>query len=143
MYATIKALQGWRGKVTINNIRVSRPDPGIKNSLLGMVEFCHQVLNDVQNHGVQDGSLEATFDFSKAMPSCNDTINIDVNGIGSAWLLFLAVHPVLLYTTCVKTVTIHGGTDVFFFKKGRDLSTDLNASYSLRGAGMGAKHQYA
>jgi hypothetical protein len=125
MYATIKALQGWRGKVTINNIRVSRPAPGIKNSLLGVVEFCHQVLNDVQDHGVQDGSLEATFDFSKAVPSYIDTINIDVNGVGSAWLLFLAVHPVLLYTPYVKMVTIHGGTDVFFFKKGKDLSQTL------------------
>jgi len=125
MYATIKALQGWRGKVTINNIRASRPDPGIKNSLLGMVDFCHQVLDDVQHHGVQDGSLDATFDFSKAAPTLVDTINIDVNGVGSAWLLFLAVHPVLLYATSVKTVTIHGGTDVFFFKKGRDLSQTL------------------
>jgi len=125
MYATIKALQGWRGKVTITNIRAARPAPGIKNSLLGVVEFCHRVLNDVQDHGVQDGSLEATIDFTEANPSYIDTIDINIDGVGSAWLLFLAVHPVLLHAPYVTTVTICGGTDVFFFKKGKDLSQTL------------------
>lgn len=43
MYATINALNGWRGKITINNIRTTRPKPGIKNSLFGIVDFCNQV----------------------------------------------------------------------------------------------------
>lgn len=114
MYATIRALKGWRGRVTIEKIRVSRPKPGVKNSLFGIVEFCQQVLDGVVTEGVTDGSLTATFDFSDARPAEREECHVVVNGIGSAWLLFLAVHPVLLHSPHIKRVTIHGGTDVFF-----------------------------
>lgn len=117
MYATIAALDGWRGTLTINNIRTTRPKPGVKNSLFGIVEFCQQVLHGVKAEGLSDGSLSVTLDFAQATPTEHTEIHIDVNGVGSAWLLFLAVHPILLHAHNVMTVTIHGGTDVFFRKK--------------------------
>lgn len=117
MYATIAALDGWRGTLMVNNIRTTRPKPGIKNSLFGIVDFCKQILHGVEIDGMEDGSLSAKFDFSHAIPAEHTEIYIDVNGVGSAWLLFLAVHPILLHARNVKVVTIHGGTDVFFKKK--------------------------
>lgn len=124
MYATIAVLDGWRGTLTINNIRSTRPKPGIKNSLLGIVGFCKQVLDGVETVGIIDGSLTAYFNFRNARQSLQTSINIDINGVGSAWLLFLAVHPVLLHplTNHVHTVTIHGGTDVYFPKKKNTLT---------------------
>lgn len=117
MYATIAALNGWRGKLTINNIRMTRPKPGIKNSLFGIVDFCQQILKDVQTTGMEDGSLSATLDFVDVVIADVQEINIDANCLGSAWLLFLAVHPVLLHAPHVETVHICGGTDVFFRRK--------------------------
>jgi hypothetical protein len=98
---------------------MTRPKPGIKNSLFGIVDFCHQVLDNVHTEGIKDGSLIATLDFSKSSPSTITTCNVDVTGLGSAWLLYLAVHPILLHASHITEVTIHGGTDVFF-KKNRN-----------------------
>lgn len=123
MYGMIcAATEGWRGKLTINNIRMSRPKPGIKNSLLGMIDFCRNVFPEVQANGIHPGSLNASLDFSEVSElepgDESKTISVNANGLGSAWLLFLAIHP---FMTKVKqawgwTVSISGGTDVFFPK---------------------------
>lgn len=122
MYATIKALQGWRGKATISSIRSSRPNPGVKNSLFGIVDFCQQLLPLLKTSGLSKGSPEVTLDFNDipqdlVLKPHYDFI-VDANELGSAWLLFLAVHPVLmaLPSTTSFSCQIMGGTDVFFPK---------------------------
>jgi hypothetical protein len=125
VYAMMKFIGGWKGKVTINNIRASRPKPGVKNSLFGVVDFCNSLIDNVKTEGITDGSLTASFDFSNATLKPISDINLEVNGIGSAWLLFLAVHPVLQHVTSEKPycITIHGGTDVCFKKNRMNADT--------------------
>jgi RNA 3'-terminal phosphate cyclase len=120
MYAAINAINGWHGVLTIYNIRLSRPKPGLKNSLIGMLDFINQLFTDLVIKGNVDGSLEVTIDFkdAKLIESEILTLNVDINQIGSAWLLFLAVHPVLQHLKRKYVCTIHGGTDVFFKRKG-------------------------
>ena len=121
----IKFIEGWKGKVTIENIRASRPKPGVKNSLFGVVDFCNSLIDNVNTEGITDGSLTASFDFTNAILKPISDINLEVNGIGSAWLLFLAVHPVLQHVNSEKTycITIHGGTDVCFKKNQMNADT--------------------
>ena len=126
VYAMIRFIAGkWNGKVTIQNIRASRPKPGVKNSLFGVVQFCHSLIDNVKTEGITDGSLTASFDFTEATMKPVSDINLEVDGIGSAWLLFLAVHPVLQHVNSETpySITIHGGTDVCFKKNRMNADT--------------------
>jgi hypothetical protein len=128
MYAATKCLKGWQGKLTIKNIRMRRPKPGLKNSLIGMLEVCQQMFSHLALEGNEESSPEVTVDFKNAvLRTTDDTVKIDVDihGIGSAWLLFLAVHPVLnaLSSSIMFECTIHGGTDVCFKKSQKNPDT--------------------
>jgi len=130
MYAMISVIKhGWRGQLIIDNIRSTRPKPGVKNSLFGIVDFCRQLTPDVKVKGLTKGSSHVSLDFSDIKQELELELEqeheqgfkfkVDANGMGSAWLLFLAVHPVLMNLPAgtAYQCDISGGTDVYF---GRD-----------------------
>lgn len=121
-YAMRKALNEahpWRGKVIVTKIRASRPKGGgMKNSLFGILDFAKQVFSGLVITGDTEGSPTVSIDFEHAelRSQPQDTphvFTVDANGSGSAWLLFLAVHPVLCSLPYASTCNIKGGTDVF------------------------------
>jgi RNA 3'-terminal phosphate cyclase len=126
MYAMLKALDGWRGEIIIEQIRSRRSKPGLKNSLIGMLDFCRALFPGVCIEGDTDDSPRVTVHFGKAVLTTPSSVHMDVHGIGSAWLLFLAIHPVLNRLPTPSEgfeCTIHGGTDVFFKRSQKDPHT--------------------
>jgi hypothetical protein len=107
--------------VRIENVRGARPDGkrGMKHSLFGVIHFVQAIIKDIKIEGLEDGSPILQLDFANAaiVGDLPTEIILDAVGSGSAWLLFLAVHPMMLFLvqTCGWRgfVKISGGTDVW------------------------------
>lgn len=107
--------------VRIVDVRGARPEGkrGMKHSLFGAIHFIQEIISNIKIDGLVDGSPVLELDFTNAViaDKIPEEIIIDAVGSGSAWLLFLAVHPMMIFLSYTKkwsgTVKISGGTDVW------------------------------
>jgi RNA 3'-phosphate cyclase len=95
--------------IRIFNIRINRPNPGLRpQHLTGVLEAAKLCHAEVKNAKI--GSTEITF-----MPKrldIPDRIIIDIKTAGSITLLLQTILPILIFSNKKVSLTIFGGTDV-------------------------------
>ncbi|WP_276247632.1 RNA 3'-terminal phosphate cyclase [Haladaptatus sp. YSMS36] len=94
--------------VKVTNIRGARPNPGLRNQHLTVVETLAEIC-DATVSDVAVGTEELTFDPG---PPAGNHVSVDVGTAGSLTLLFDALLPLATTLTEPLTVTATGGTDV-------------------------------
>jgi len=95
--------------IRIFNIRINRPNPGLRpQHLAGVLEAAKLCHADVKNAKI--GSTEITF-IPKRLEIPNKII-IDIKTAGSITLLLQTILPILIFSDKKVSLTIFGGTDV-------------------------------
>jgi RNA 3'-phosphate cyclase len=95
--------------IRIFNIRINRPNPGLRpQHLTGVLEAAKLCHAEVKN--VRIGSTEITF-IPKRL-DIPDRIIIDIKTAGSITLLLQTILPILAFSNKKVSLTIFGGTDV-------------------------------
>ncbi|WP_439028659.1 RNA 3'-terminal phosphate cyclase [Haloarchaeobius sp. DT45] len=103
---TLSALTG--DPVTIENVRGSRPNPGLKPQHLAGVEAMEAVC-DATVRGASEGSERLVFEPAKPRPGHYD---VSVGTAGSITLVFETLLPLATALDGHLSVTVTGGTDV-------------------------------
>jgi RNA 3'-terminal phosphate cyclase (GTP) len=95
--------------IRIFNIRINRPNPGLRpQHLTGVLEAAKLCHAEVKN--VRISSTEITF-IPKRL-EIPDRIIIDIKTAGSITLLLQTILPILVFSNKKVSLTIFGGTDV-------------------------------
>ena len=95
--------------IRIFNIRINRPNPGLRpQHLTGVLEAAKLCHAEVKNAKI--GSTEITF-IPKRL-DIPDRIIIDIKTAGSITLLLQTILPILIFSNKKVSLTIFGGTDV-------------------------------
>ena len=95
--------------IRIFNIRINRPNPGLRpQHLTGVLEAAKLCHAEVKNAKI--GSTEITF-IPKRL-DIPDRIIIDIKTAGSVTLLLQTILPIVIFSDKKVSLTIFGGTDV-------------------------------
>jgi RNA 3'-phosphate cyclase len=95
--------------IRIFNIRINRPNPGLRpQHLTGVLEAAKLCHAEVKNAKI--GSTEITF-IPKRL-DIPDRIIIDIKTAGSVTLLLQTILPIVIFSNKKVSLTIFGGTDV-------------------------------
>ena len=95
--------------IRIFNIRINRPNPGLRpQHLTGVLEAAKLCHAEVKNAKI--GSTEITF-IPKRL-DIPDRIIIDIKTAGSITLLLQTILPIVIFSNKKVSLTIFGGTDV-------------------------------
>jgi len=95
--------------IRIFNIRINRPNPGLRpQHLTGVLEAAKLCHADVKNAKI--GSTEITF-VPKRLEIPDRTI-IDIKTAGSITLLLQTILPIIIFSNKKVFLTVFGGTDV-------------------------------